>query len=480
MKQKVNLLNELTDEQLVLTIQPQYEAYRSGGHWLCDCGKKIPHYNRYRGVGKVALKVKCPACGEKVERFITIGNESFDSLEFNELFRRYEEKIRLRCDKFNGIEESGNVSGDMNHRFYISVMTFNGLWKFSTYVWNNIKRRFEDFERKNSRACKNNTVLCPLCGRYVGAITRIHLMANKSRPKHGYPGHQVLHAKIINDIGINKFALLGEADPTELERRFAWEGNRYSKKQKALIKILITDAYRQMFPNFSHYPLSVNNVSISDVDPDTNIEYVDMLRDKRHRSFRTGGYYVSSSGKAISDEEGTTLFVNTEIDQEDVDASLSFTERVCGILHKKFLRNRKRKTFHNSADKLGLQKFLNNIFPLLARGYNSEEIAEIHGYELVEIDFWLKRIRKSTEIKSSFNLNKRRDATGLRSRGNYAHNKTNMDETRSGYFSVGAGHYCTTDLLSTGEDRNGYCIQSISQSSAMGEQRQPQSNVYRS
>lgn len=393
--------NNNKDEDLVKIIQKQYNDFRIGGFWVCSCTNIIPYSDRYVELGDIDLRVRCKKCNEYVEHFETRNKDiSFQSKEFDELFKRYYQQILNCCQKFAYIEDSGNVMGDMSYRFLISVMKYNGKSKFKTYMWTNIKRRFEDFERRNSRVSKNNAVQCQLCGRHVGVITRIHLMNNKVKSLDGYPGHTILHKKIIKeDIGEERFKLMSDLDDTLSLKKLKWEGNKYSSKQNKEIRSLITNAYRRMFPN---HPLSISNISISDIDPKTKIEYINMIQDTTTRNVPVKGYFVTANIKASSKRKkiNDQIFIPEEISVKDIDICKDFASKVTPILHRKYSCNKIRKNFKNTKDEIGLKHFLENVLPYILKGYNIREIKSLKGLDRGELSFWLNKIKKTKEIVS--------------------------------------------------------------------------------
>lgn len=400
-KSSVSKTRKMEDSELIREVQKQYHAFRIGGCWECECGFVVMYTEEY----KTRSRMHCPSCGVVINNFRPVSRTDFDSLEFDEIFRRYHDKIYSCCVRFRHIEDPDDTYCDMLHRFFVSVLTYDGQCKFSTYLWNNIRRRFEDFERQSSRICKNSAIQCQLCGRYVGAITRIHLMNNTVKPKKGFIGHKVLHEKIIDDIGREKFNALDNS----LENKRAkekWEGNRYSKRQNKLIKLMLVDAYRAMFP---HFPLSVGHISISDSDPETNIEYGSMIQDNHSYDVNTRGFYITKNGDCVpeskvSPDDDVDFFLPEDINATEKDLCKEFAERITDVLHKKFMHYSKRKTFVHTKDKTGLQVFLQDILPYVSRGYDAKQIKTVFGYDEYETEFWLKKIKASKELHKLFNI----------------------------------------------------------------------------
>ena len=402
-EKKLNLNKKTSDKDLIHVIQQQYRQYRAGGHFQCSCGQRIDYDTASaKQDGKILMKVKCSSCSENVEKFISKYNYSFDSEEFNFLLDRYELRIKRRCEKMK-IEDPVDMWGDMSHRFFISVVTYSpdSNCKFTTYMWNNIRRRFEDFERKNARACKNNSVQCQCCGRYVGAITRIHLYNNKIKSKPGFPGHKVLHDSIIAELGEEKWNLLN--DDQDHSKTVKWQGNDYSKAQGQFVRPKLVAAYKQMFPR---HDISLRNVSISDCDPKTEVEYINIIADKRDFEISSTGYYINTEGTVVGDKEVDegSIFVPDRLDKRFEDLCKHFSLQFSSILHHRFLHDKSRKSFKNTRDKAGLENFLVMILPYMAKGYTKQEIGSILGLDVDEVGFWLKNIKKSKEIRKSLNL----------------------------------------------------------------------------
>lgn len=399
-KSKANLEQQLfhyeslSDNELISIIQNDYNNYRKGGYWLCDCGEKIDYdYVMQNTNKKVILKTACPKCKKLVERFVKPNNEKFDSPEFNELLNRYKNQIKNNCNNFK-LEDKDDIYGDMIHRFFIAVMTYNGSSKFFTYLNNLIHRRFEDFERKYSRARRTAVVQCQCCGRWVGAITRIHLINTKHKPVEGFAGHQILHDKIINEYGKEKFYQIkdsGQKKPLKSER---WEGNRYNKTQRQIIKSRIMQAYKDMFPNAY---LSMGVISIHDKDPVTELEYIEKIADKTNL-INTGGFYVKKA-------DGSIFFTAGSIPFEIENMCKSYADYIADALHKKFISIRKRNGFKNSFDQYNLKEMLENIFKFLFFGYSPEDISNICNYDVKEVKFWIKQIKNAKEIKEKLNFN---------------------------------------------------------------------------
>jgi hypothetical protein len=305
------------------------------------------------------------------------------------------------------IEDPDDMMGEMSLRFFISVMTYNGICKFSTYMWGNVKRRFEDFERKNARACKHNTVQCQCCGRHVGAITRIHLINNKVKPKDGFPGHQVLHNLIVERYGKNKFQLLD--DGLSHEKCVKWQGNNYSKSQVKLMKGGLVDIYREKFPS---YDVSKHNISLNDKDPNTDKEYGTLIADVSQKYMTIKGYYINSTGETIDlrscngDQQNNenNMFVVSNIDKKIIDLSKYYSEFFAKILHKKYKDDGNRQQFFNTKDEDGLKLFLGKVFQYMALGYKVDEIEKILKIDIKEIAFWIKKIKKSKKISKILNF----------------------------------------------------------------------------
>jgi len=381
------------EKQLIAKVKQQYEEYRSGGKWQCTvCNYEMLYDDHPKDPrGKIVLKIKCPTCNKFIENFVT-DKGRFDTVEFNELFFKYEDWLYKQCCNFH-IEDTDDMYADLLHRFFVSVMTYNGEdSKFHTYLTNNVKCRFEDFERKNSRASKANGVQCQLCGRYVGAITRIHLLQNKSKALPGFPGHSHLHNHIIGEIGKEEFDSWEE--PAE-KGKFAWEGNEYSTRQRAAIKSVIVNSYRHMFPNAD---IASPNIYIYDVDATTGEDYANIIIDKRQPSLMMKGYYISDIG------EDTSCFVPESMSLALTDMCKEYSAKFSEVLHSKYLGYRKRKFFKHTKDKAGLIKFFENILPLVFSGYTSADLSKFFNYEEDEVKFWLSKLKSCKEIKLHLNI----------------------------------------------------------------------------
>ena len=391
------------DRELVKTIQEQYHQYRKGGNFHCASCDSLYSYESIAHSGKLVWKMKCPKCSLTVHNF-EMHKEDFSSLEFEIIFKKYESKIYNLCLKMNIIEDPQDLLGEMSIRFFLSVMTYkcdSYKCKFSTYMWGNIKRRFEDFERKNARACKSNPVQCKLCGRQTGAITRIHLLNNKIKPKPSFVGHQILHDKIIADYGKNKFVSLD--DGTNHDKSVKWQGNNYSKEQTKFIKSHLVDYYKDMFPNDD---ISMHNVSLFERDPVTELEYSSIIPDKQVKShIDVQGYYINSCGQVVSADEGQQLiFVPNENDAKTVDICKYYSEILTTFLHQEYIEDQTRKKFSVTRSQKGLGDFLSNVLPLVAYGYNKKQISKISKYSYSEISFWIKRIKESPNVKEYFKI----------------------------------------------------------------------------
>lgn len=382
------------EDRLIAKIKQQYEEYRSGGRWKCTkCDCEVLYDSHPKDPkGKIVLRIKCPSCNNFIENFLT-DKGSFDTEEFNELFFKYEEWLHRQCCNFH-IEDPDDMYADILHRFFVSVMTYNGKdSKFCTYLTNNVKRRFEDFERKNSRVSRANGVQCQLCGRYVGAITRIHLLQNKSKSLPGFPGHSYLHNHIIGEIGKDEFDSWEE--PSE-KGKFSWEGNDYSVRQRAAIKSVVVNSYRQMFPNAD---IASPNIYIYDVDPTTGDDYANIIVDKRHPSLMMKGYYASASAS-----EEDSYFVPEGMSMTMTDMFKDYSEKFSEVLHSKYLGYRKRKLFKHTGDKEGLFRFFESILPLVFSGYTADDLATHFNYDKDEVKFWLAKLKSCKEIKLNLNM----------------------------------------------------------------------------
>lgn len=393
-EQPIFSYESLSDKELIDIVQHDYNNFRRGGHWICKCGKTIEYDDVMKNTNKnVILKVKCPNCKRVIETFVKSDKTRFDSVEFDILLNRYKNKIKNDCNNFM-LEDKDDMYGDMIHRFFIAVMTYNGSSKFPTYLNNLINRRFEDFERKYSRACRTSAVQCKLCGRWVGAITRMHLMNNKHKPIKGFPGHMVLHDKIIDEYGRENFKKIVDNLNFKKLKSESWEGNSYNRAQRKIIKTRIMQTYRHAFFG---YNMSINNISINDKNPQTELEYIDTIACKNT--------YANVGGVYQNELNGNVFFVANSVPIEIQDMCKEYAIFIGNILQKNFSNLRKRKKFKNSFDKDGLILMLERTFTLLFFGYSQNDIAKICGYDLAEIKFWIKQIKKSKEIREKLNFN---------------------------------------------------------------------------
>lgn len=391
-KGKDDLKNK-TDKELIEIIQFEYNEYRKNGYWLCDCGRK-----RYlkkimsETDKKVVLKVKCTRCYENIERFIARNKDDFYSKEYKILFDRYKNQIKNDCSNFK-LEDPDDMYGDMSHRFFIAVMTYDGRSAFSTYLTNLIKRRFEDFERKYSRACRTTSVQCQCCGAWTGAITRNHLMMNKKKPVDGFIGHQVLHDKIIDDYGRDKFNLLDNENTKVLNSKH-WEGNDYNKTQRQLIKSRIVQAYREMFPNSI---ISMNNIYMSEKDPETETEYINTLEDKKSNIEVKGDVRYNY-------KTGECLFVADTIPSEIKSICRGLAYEIGMNLHNNFQDVKKINRFKIFRNREEFINMLSKTFALMLLGYSLSDICEVEKYDIKELKFWLKYIKDKKEFKTILNF----------------------------------------------------------------------------
>jgi hypothetical protein len=193
--------------------------------------------------------------------------------------------------------------------------------------------------------------------------------------------------------GEDNFNLIKDQTEKKIDS-FKWDGNRYNAKQRQIIKKSIVQIYREIFPNSQ---ISLNNISISDKDPRTDMEYMENIADKKN-------YYPPEKGSFIINKNNEKIFMISEISMKDNDVYKNYATIFGNILHRKFLHLRKRSMLKNSYNKEKLVKFLIDIFPFVVRGYSLEDIHEQTGYNTKEIEFWMKSIKNCNEIKKTLNF----------------------------------------------------------------------------
>ncbi len=383
---KNNIYYNIEDNALIEKIQIEYNDFRKGGHWLCKCGNKIDYNHKLLETNKcLKINTKCD-CGKNVENFILKENKEFISEEFDVIFKRYENKIKSDCFNFK-LEEFEEMYSDMYHKFFMAVMTFDKKsCKFYTYLNNILSRRFEDFERKKSRAKRANSVQCQCYGRWVGAITRIHLMNNKIKPKDGFPGHKFLHEQIICSHGEDHFSCLRDDENFAEINSEKWEGNSYNRAQRSVIKRHIVSAYKNFFPN---YDISKSDLLFNDIEQESDVEFVNLIEDKKK---------ILNYDTGFHNKDG---FYLEGIPSDIEETSEEFSEKISNLVFEKYKKYEKVKFFKNSNNIDDLKLMLKTVFSLLILEYSLEDICTIKGYDNKEVNFWVSKIKnKSPEIFS--------------------------------------------------------------------------------
>jgi hypothetical protein len=116
------------------------------------------------------------------------------------------------------------------------------------------------------------------------------------------------------------------------------------------------------------------------------------------------GYYIDSQGKSTNEPDKSSVFVPYEIDYRDVDICKYYSNIFASNLHNQFLHDKTRRKFTNTRDKDGLEAFLASVLPLILKGYDKKEIGKLLDLDGAEISFWLKKIKKSNDIKKALNM----------------------------------------------------------------------------
>lgn len=204
-------LKNMTDFELVKLSQKDIDEYRADTYWECkECGCKISYKNSLLLTDSIYVnEMRCPnilktkktyyKCNKKMD-LIKPDGSFLDSLYFNEIFARYQDKIIQKCNKGSYIKDPSDLYCDILLSFIKIVGQFDRdntrkrksqKW-FSSFFWTSINNKMSDIIKTENYNKRSPTLKCPICGRIVNRITKNHLTEQ---------GHDEIWDKVYLDMG---------------------------------------------------------------------------------------------------------------------------------------------------------------------------------------------------------------------------------------------------------------------------------------
>jgi len=328
-------LSELGDYQLVKSTQKDVDKYRKECYWVCpECGYRIRYEHSLLMMGKYYVhEMRCPEEITRKKSFkeckckmtlIRDDEKVFDSVYFNELFARYQNRIVWESRKSYAVDSPDEVYSMLVSSFLKISLQFardriftssSDKW-FSSFFWRSVQNKIADLQKTNTYNKRCPTVRCAMCNKDVGQITTRHL---------SLPGHEGLLEEIlvfqgrvvIIDSGeINYYQ--GDNKEKEIRDRSLFIGKKifYNKKisdQRRAFESECLTFYSKMFPNalFKNNVASIN-AAISD-EGDAEIE-----------EFSNDSVFKAGSDPIADIEIDSSISRLTEVVMKEIDGELDF------------------------------------------------------------------------------------------------------------------------------------------------------------
>lgn len=291
-------LVDYTDYRLVKLTQRDVDEYRSECYWQCpDCGYKIPYKHSLLITGKYYIhEMRCPDETYSGRSFkeckckmilIREDDKGFDSVYFNELFARYQERIVWESKKSFAVDSPDEVYSTLTYAFLKIVLQFardpnftskSDKW-FSSFFWRSAQNKIADLQKTNTYNKRCPTVKCAICGKNIGQITTRHL---------SMPGHEVLLEEIFASYGLSVLYDSGEIKyykgyqnkESKIRNRSIFIGKSifYRKKDNEKRRIFESEClefYSRMFPN-ALFKNNVSSINIT-VGEDDGTELIELI-----------------------------------------------------------------------------------------------------------------------------------------------------------------------------------------------------------
>ena len=295
-------LENIEDEDLVSLAQEDIDIYRNECDWECSCGNRISyaksinklgvcyaHEIRCSDVVDISRKIENPNC-KKPMILKNRSKNNFDSIYFNELFSRYQDRIIAEAAKCGTGEDPYDVYAILSGFFMKIVGKFargGGFKKksdswFSSYFWRSIRNKTTDIRKTETYNKRSPTVRCPICEKNVGVINTKHLMS---------PGHEIIACRFFENIGRMIMEETGEIkyykEGNELLERTLYLGkmNLLSMKPNDQKKIINTETLRifnELFPGniVKNMVFSTNDILYRDSESAHETEIGDLCEEE--------------------------------------------------------------------------------------------------------------------------------------------------------------------------------------------------------
>jgi len=258
-----NELSGFSDFELVKHAQKDIDRDRMDRMWRCsECKDEISYLDSlliankdYVHEFRCVNNNKSHKCNKKMA-FIAGDNQGLNSVYFDELFARYQDRM---------IKESMSGNADSPDEIYsVLIMSFYKIvsqfarntlkekspkW-FSSFFWRSIQNRLADIQKTNAYSVRSPQIKCGSCGEYVGQINRRHLMK---------PGHEDVLRSVYFDVGEDILKKSSEAQMYKKGRpvyhfRCLFLGRRFinglgNKEKTKVIGENVLRCYRDLHPD---------------------------------------------------------------------------------------------------------------------------------------------------------------------------------------------------------------------------------------
>jgi len=193
---KEESLSEFSDFELVRLSQNDIDMYRKRCVWICpSCGCRMPYLDSLLVCGEYYVhSMKCARMIKRSNKSdYKVCNKgmilkhlydlSFDSIYFNELFARYQDRLIYESRKSHFIDAPDEVYCFLLGAFTKIVGKFareksfqsqSDKW-FSSFFWTSIQHKLADLQKTASYLKRTPPVRCEITGKEVGQITSKHL-----------------------------------------------------------------------------------------------------------------------------------------------------------------------------------------------------------------------------------------------------------------------------------------------------------------
>ncbi len=260
-------LKNINDDVLVSLAQDDIDIFRQSCTWECNlCDKKISYKDSLNKLNeKYIHELKCSDINHtKCKSLMALKHKNdvnLNSLYFDELLARYQDRMIAEAMKCKGIEDPYEVYSILMGFFMKIVGKFareksfsktSEKW-FSTYFWVSIRNKTTDIRKTNNYIKRSPFIRCEVCNKDVGQINSRHLLED---------GHEVLLDKVKYNIGNGLICESGEinyykgATNDEFKIRCIKIGDDFisfldNKIKKDFVSKELYKTYKEEYPNYS-------------------------------------------------------------------------------------------------------------------------------------------------------------------------------------------------------------------------------------